>query len=216
MVHWPTNPIGAMASVLPTWYLIPFTIVAVLGLMSGAIMDNYSNGLALLSFGIKLPRTIAAAITAVLSVLGVVYVTFFSSTFIGPFQGFLITLGVPMAAWAGMFVADVLLRKKDYDTTDLYQTEGRYGAWNITAFAILAIATFLGWGLVVNSAASWLNWQGYLLGLIGGKDGTWAAANLGVIVALAVGFLGTLLFQKADVRRQERIQEPKNVAKATD
>ena len=202
------DPIGAMASVLPTWYLIPFTIVSVLGLMSGAIMDNYSNGLALLSFGIRLPRTLAAAITAVLTVIGVVYVTFFSSTFIGPFQGFLITLGVPMAAWAGMFVADVLLRRKDYDTTDLYRPEGRYGSWNITAFAILAIATFLGWGLVVNSAASWLNWQGYLLGPIGGKDGTWAAANLGVIVALAVGFLGTFLFQKGGVRRQEGIREP--------
>ena len=43
------DPIGAMASVLPTWYLVPFTIVSVMGLMSAAIMDNYSNGLALLS-----------------------------------------------------------------------------------------------------------------------------------------------------------------------
>ena len=199
------DPIGAMASILPTWYLVPFTIVAVLGLIAGAIMDNYSNGLALLSFGIKLPRTLAAAITAVLTVIGVVYVTFFSSTFIGPFQGFLITLGVPMAAWAGMFVADILLRRKDYDTTDLYQSEGRYGSWNITAFAILTIATFLGWGLVVNSSANWLNWQGYLLGPIGGKYGTWAAANLGVIIALAVGILGTIFFQKGDIRRQESI-----------
>ena len=55
----------------------------------------------------------------------------------------------------------------------------------------------------MNSSANWLSWQGYLLGPIGGKDGTWAAANLGVIVALAVGFLGTLLFQKGDIRRQE-------------
>ncbi|WP_339346275.1 purine-cytosine permease family protein [Bifidobacterium apis] len=199
------DPIGAMASILPNWYLVPFTIVAVLGLIAGAIMDNYSNGLALLSFGIKLPRTLAAAITAVLTVIWLVYVTFFSSTFIGPFQGFLITLGVPMAAWAGMFVADILLRRKDYDTTDLYRSEGRYGSWNITAFAIFAIATLLGWELVVNSSTSWLNWQGYLLGPIGGKDGTWAAANLGVIIALAVGFLGTLLFQKGDIRRQESI-----------
>ena len=63
------DPIGAMASILPNWYLIPFTIVAVLGLIAGVIMDNYSNGLALLSFGIKLPRTLAAAITAVLTVI---------------------------------------------------------------------------------------------------------------------------------------------------
>ncbi len=184
------DPIGAMASVLPTWYLVPFTIVSVMGLMSAAIMDNYSNGLALLSFGIKLPRTVAAALTAVLTVIGVVYVTFFSDTFIGPFQGFLTTLGVPMAVWAGMFIVDVLLRKRDYDAEALYDAKGIYGAWNVKALAILAVGTFVGWGLVVNTAASWLTWQGYLLGPLGGKEGNWASANLGVIVALAIGLIG--------------------------
>lgn len=199
------DPIGAIASLLPTWYLIPYTIVALLGLIAGAIMDNYSNGLDLLSFGVKLPRSVAAAITAALTVLGVVYVIFFSSTFIGPFRGFLTTLGVPMATWAGMFVADVILRHKDYDTDDLYRENGRYGSWNVTALAILAIGTALGWGLVVNSAASWLNWQGYFLWAVGGKNGTWGGSNLGVIVALIVGFLGTLLFQHGDIRRQESL-----------
>ena len=108
-----SDPLGALASILPIWYLIPYTIVAVLGLMSGSIMDNYSNGLALLSFGVKLPRTAAAGLTAALTVAGVVYVTFFSDTFIGPFQGFLTTLGVPMAVWAGMFVTDVIVRKNE-------------------------------------------------------------------------------------------------------
>ena len=130
------------------WYLIPYTIVAVLGLMSGSIMDNYSNGLALLSFGVKLPRTAAAGLTAALTVAGVVYVTFFSDTFIGPFQGFLTTLGVPMAVWAGMFVTDVIVRKKDYSTPDLYDPNGRYGKWNVKSFVILAVGTIL-------AGASW-------------------------------------------------------------
>lgn len=199
------DPIGAMASILPTWYLVPFTLVAVLGLMSGAIMDNYSNGLALLSLGVRLPRTAAAALTAVLTVIGVVYVTFFSDTFIGPFQGFLTTLGVPMAVWAGMFVADVIMRRRDYDTVDLYDPNGRYGRWNFTALAILVIGTVIGWGLVVNSAASWLTWQGYFLALFGGKDGVWASANLGVLIALIIGFAGALLFQRGDVKRQEAL-----------
>ncbi|MBW3089797.1 purine-cytosine permease family protein [Bifidobacterium miconisargentati] len=198
------DPIGAMASILPTWYLVPFTIVAVLGLMSGAIMDNYSNGLALLSFGIKLPRVAAAGLTAALTVLGVVYVTFFSDTFIGPFQGFLITLGVPMAVWTGLFIADVLLRRKDYATDDLYKPSGRYGAWNVKSLVILVVGTLLGWGLVVNTSASWLEWQGYFLGFFGGKDGAWASANLGVIVALLVGLLGALIFQRGDIAAQEK------------
>lgn len=199
------NPIGAIESVLPTWYLIPFSLVAVLGLMSGAIMDNYSNGLDLLSFGIKIPRTAAAAITAVITVIGVVYVAFFSDTFIGPFQGFLTTLGVPLAVWAGMFVADVIMRRKDYDTADLYNPEGRYGKWNVKAYAIFIIGTIVGWGFVVNSAASWLTWQGYFLGIIGGKDGTWGSANLGVIIALAIGLIGALIFMTPDIHRQEAL-----------
>lgn len=197
------DPIGAIAAILPAWYLIPYTIVAVLGLMSGAIMDNYSNGLALLSFGIRIPRTVAAIITAILTTLGVVYVTFFSDTFIGPFQGFLTTLGVPMAVWAGMFTTDVLVRKKDYCTEDLYKPEGRYGAWNVKAFAILCVGTIVGWGLVVNFAAKWLTWQGYLLWLVGGKSSSWAGANLGVIVALLIGLIGSLIFQRKDIAEQE-------------
>lgn len=134
---------------------------------------------------------------------GVVYVTFFSDTFIGPFQGFLTTLGVPMAVWAGMFVTDVIVRKKDYSTPDLYDPNGRYGKWNVKSFVILAVGTILGWGLVVNTAANWLTWQGYLLFLIGGKDGSWASANLGVIVALLVGLFGALAFQRGDIAKQE-------------
>jgi NCS1 family nucleobase:cation symporter-1 len=58
---------------------------------------------------------------------------------------------------------------------------------------------------VTNAAASWLDWQGYLLGPLGlgGKDGAWAGASLGVPFALVAGFLVTWAFSRARVRRQE-------------
>ncbi|MDQ1512495.1 MAG: nucleobase:cation symporter, family, partial [Microbacteriaceae bacterium] len=40
---------------------------------------------------------------------------------------------------------------------------------------------------------------------LGGRGGAWAYANLGVIVALLVGFLGTLLLSRGSVRRQEEL-----------
>jgi NCS1 family nucleobase:cation symporter-1 len=69
----------------------------------------------------------------------------------------------------------------------------------------MVLGSALGFGLVVNTSASWLSWQGYLLGPfgLGGKTGTWEYANLGVIVALAVAFLGWLALGRAAVRRQE-------------
>ena len=42
--------------------------------------------------------------------------------------GVLVVLGVPVAAWAGVMLADVWRRRRDYDDADLYRADGRYGA----------------------------------------------------------------------------------------
>ena len=71
--------------------------------------------------------------------------------------------------------------------------------------ALVAVGAAIGWGLVTNSAAGWLDWQGYLLGPLGlgGKDGAWAFAGLGVLVALVIGLLGTWIGSAGRVRAQE-------------
>jgi NCS1 family nucleobase:cation symporter-1 len=55
-----------------------------------------------------------------------------------------------------------------------------------------------------------LNWQGYLLGPVGlgGRDGAWAFAGLGILVALLIGLLGTLAGSAGAVRRQEALPTP--------
>ncbi|MDR0283432.1 MAG: cytosine permease [Propionibacteriaceae bacterium] len=197
------DPIGALSAVLPTWYLVPFMLVAVLGLVGGAVMDIYSSGLALVAAGLPVKRPVAAAIDGTIMIAGTIYIVFGPDSFFTVFQGFLITLGVPIAAWAGIMLADVLMRRKDYDEIDLFDSKGRYGSWPAAPLVIIGVAAVVGWGLVVNSYASWLNWQGYFMGILGGKDGGWAYANLGVVVALAIGFLGTWVFRRGAVRRQE-------------
>jgi purine-cytosine permease-like protein len=134
--------------------------------------------------------------------IGTVYIVWFAPNFFIPFQGFLITLGVPVAAWSAIFVTDVLLRKK-YDQEDLYKVNGRYGAWNFTSLSVLVIAAIVGWGFVTNSFASWLSWQGYFLSPLGGKDGEWAYANLGVLFALFIGFVGYFITARKRIRNQE-------------
>jgi purine-cytosine permease-like protein len=200
------DPIGALTTLLPTWYLVPFGIVAVLGLVGGAVLDIYSSGLALLSLGIKVRRPVAAAIDGVIMCIGAIYAVFIADNFIGPFTGFLITVGVPIAAWAGIFVADLLLRHAPYADAELYDPRGRYGSIHWPAVILIFVGTFVGWGLVTNTFAGWLDWQGYLLeplGLGSKVDGAWAYANLGVFVAFAVGFLGWLLLGRSVVARQE-------------
>ena len=197
------DPIGALTSLLPTWFLIPFALVAILGLVGGAILDLYSSGLALVSIGVPIKRHQAAIIDAFIMLAGSIYIVWVADNFFYPFQGFLITLGVPVAVWSAIFVADVIMRKKAYSERDLYDPQGMYGSINKGSIVLMIIGTIVGWGLVTNTFASWLSWQGYLLFLIGGKDGAWAYANVGVIAALVIGFTGHLLLSRRKIQAQE-------------
>jgi len=197
------DPIGALSTLLPIWFLLPFALVAILGLVGGAVLDIYSSGLSLLTAGIKVPRPVAAGIDGVIMVLGAIYVVFIAQDFFYPFQGFLITLGVPIAAWAGIFLADTIIRRKGYAEKELYDAKGRYGSWRWLPIALLVVGSVVGWGFVTNTYAEWLAWQGYFMDAIGGKEGAWAFANLGVLFSLLIGFLGYLAFGRAAVKKQE-------------
>ncbi|GAA0952055.1 cytosine permease [Kribbella koreensis] len=202
------DPIGALAEALPTWFLVPFVIVAVLGLVGGAVLDIYSSGLALLSVGLPAPRYVAAFIDGLVMIAGTIYVVFFSSdSFLSQFQGFLITLGVPVAAWCGIMLADIASRRRDYAEAELFDRRGRYGDIQWLPIATVVVATAIGWGLVTNGLASWLTWQGYLLKPLGlgGKEGAWAFANLGVLFALVIGFLVQYFVARPQVRAQEQV-----------
>ncbi|WP_223585900.1 cytosine permease [Microbacterium sp. OVT16B] len=199
-----SDPIGALATLLPTWLLFPFLIVAILTLVSGAVLGIYSSGLTLLSLGIRIPRPAAAAVDGVILTASTIYVVFFAKSFIGPFQSFLITLGVPMASWAGILIADILRRRKDYDDAALFDSRGRYGAFDWLSIGTMLVATVIGWGFVMNQIpdTGWNDWQGYFLDLFGWRD-DWGYANLGVLFALVLSFLVTWFGRAAKIRQQE-------------
>ena len=198
-----TDPIGALTTILPTWYLIPFAIVAILGLVGGAILDLYSSGITLVSIGLPVKRHVAASFDAMIMMFGTIYFVWIAPNFSVPFQGFLITLGVPIAVWSAIFVADILMRKSDYAEAELFSTTGRYGIYNYRSIGLVIVGTVVGWGFVTNPLASWLSWQGYFLGLIGGKSGAWSGANVGVLVALVLGFVGHILLSRNSIKKQE-------------
>ena len=195
------DPVGALSTLLPTWFLVPFAVVAVLGFVGGAVLDIYSSGLSLMAAGVRVPRPVAAAIDGVLMVIGTVFVVFVAADFFGPFQGFLITLGVPIAGWAGIFMADVLLRKSAYHDEELYDPAGRYGNVRWGSIALLVIASVVGWGFVTVAWASpeLFGWQGYFLAATPGFEG----ANIGVLFALVIGFVGYLFTGRRAVAAQD-------------
>jgi purine-cytosine permease-like protein len=197
------DPIGALTTLLPTWYLVIFSFVAILGLVGGAILDLYSSGLTLVSLGVPIKRHIAASVDGILMLVGTIYIVWIADNFFVPFQGFLITLGVPVAAWSAIFVTDVLMRKKSYSEAELFTPSGRYGSVNWSSIFSVCFATIIGWGFVTNTFASWLTWQGYFLGIIGGKEGEWAFANVGVILAMVIGVITRVIFGRKEISTQE-------------
>ena len=199
------DPVGALATILPVWVLVPFLLTAVLALVSGAVLGIYSSGLTLLSLGIRIPRPSAAAIDGVILTIGTIFVVFFATDFLGPFQSFLITLGVPLASWAGILIADILRRRKDYDDEALFDSRRplRRLGLDLDRHHGRHERDRLGPGrqqLRRRRAVEQL--AGLPAVPLGGRDGDWAYANLGVFFALVLSFLVT--FARArKIRRQE-------------
>ena len=50
-----------------------------------------------------------------------------------------------------MFIADFLLRRRDYASAELYDPRGRYGSVRWSAALLVLVGTAIGWGLITNS-----------------------------------------------------------------
>lgn len=202
------DPIGGLTTQLPHGFLWVFLIVVLLGLVGGAVLDIYSSGLALLSLGLKIPRWSAAGIDAILMTLGAIFLLWISkSDFIWTFEAFLAVVGVPIAVWCGIFLADMALRKAPLAEDELFQTAGRYKAVNWLAVLTMAVGTLIGWGLI-HSTSTGFTWLGYLFSPLGFGDpnkSQWATANIGVLVVLVLGFLVEYVFGRGRVRSQEAL-----------
>jgi NCS1 family nucleobase:cation symporter-1 len=179
------NPLGDLAEPLPTWFLVPYLLVAAGGLVAGALLDIYSSGLNLLALGVRLPRYQSVAIDGVIMILGNIYMLFIAKDFLGTFQGFLLVLGVPLAAWAAVFLVDLAtLRRDGYDVRALYAggPEGSARAVNPAGVVAWLAGVVVGLGLITSTTTgfTWLGWW---------AKGAFAGSSLGLLVAFVVAGL---------------------------
>lgn len=198
------NPVSEIAGPLPTWFLVPYLITAVGGLVSVTVIDLYSSGLNLLALGVRIPRYKSVLIDSALVIAGVIYVVFFSPSFFAPFEGFLITLGVPIAAWGAVFVADLYTRRRTagYDDHDLYTVHGRYGSVNIAGLGSMVAASAIGLGLVTSTSPVF-SWTGYLLRFFPASlQVSLRGSSIGLIVAFVLGGVFYLVADAAAQRRR--------------
>jgi NCS1 family nucleobase:cation symporter-1 len=181
-------------------------IVAVGGLVAGAVLDIYSSGLNLLTLGLRIPRYQSVAIDGVLMIVGNIYLLFFAPNFVTPFIGFLLTLGVLLAAWAAIFLTDMALfrRRGGYAERDLYVSQGIYAAINPAGVVSFLVASFVGLGLVTSQAPIF-TWVGYLLRWFGWEDSALASSSIGLFIGFILAgalyaILGALVPERSRTR----------------
>ncbi|MCK7625705.1 cytosine permease [Streptomyces sp. RS10V-4] len=174
------DPVGALAAALPTWFLVPYLLTAIGGFASGAIMDIYSSGMALLALGLPVRRPLAVLVDGALMALGGWYVLFVSPGFFATFQAFLSVVGVAMAAWTAVFL---VARWREHRTGS--GPDAAVPAVRWPAVLSLAAATATGLGLVTSADPHIARVTGFLL-TDRAAHGTLGAMNLGVVAALLV------------------------------
>lgn len=202
-----TAPLRTIAALLPAWYPAPLLLAAGLGLLSGAVLTIYSAGFALQSAGLRSRRLIATLIAAIpVLAVALVFVFFIPDTR-EVMRDAATTLAVPVAAWAGIFAAEMMIRTRRFHAPSLLARGGVYPDVRWVNLIALALITALGFGLT-SSTVPGLAWQGFLFPLIGlQSEDPLATSDIGVFVALALGLVVPLVSGIPAIRRQEADRE---------
>ncbi len=182
-----SDPIGALTTLLPMWFFVPFSIVIVISLVSAAITGMYSSGLALMAVGVPLRRSVTTAINAIIIAAGAFYLLFISTSFLATFQSFLSLIAVMMGTMGGIQLVDFIRQRRMGWNTDMANPRGyggRDGRW--TAIVSLITGTVVGLGLVTSSDPNFGKITGFLL-TEKGRTGVFGSSGLGIVIALALG-----------------------------
>jgi purine-cytosine permease-like protein len=203
-----SNPLVTLGRLLPAWYPVPLLCATGLSLLSGTVIAMYSGGFALQAIGLRLRRTGATFIVGVLVLVVAVVLTVSISNFTELFRDFATSMAVPVAAWAGMFAAEIMIRNRRFDSVSLLKRRGVYADVRWSNLIALIVITGLGLGFT-SATVSWLSWEGFLFAPLGvAPNSQLAATDLGVFVALLLGLIFPIVAGVPAIRRQERAERP--------
>jgi NCS1 nucleoside transporter family len=178
-----TDPVAGLKAILPNWFFVTYLAVIVFGTITNNFLNTYSSGMSLLALGLKIRRWQAVLVDAVIGTALSAYALFVSD-FTSSFTSFLSLMVVWIAPWCGIYLADMALRRGNYDVVALHQHEGRY--WYRRGFNPIALGWFVAGIALAALFASSAIYSGPLTGLVGGGD---ISIFVGFIVPLAGYYL---------------------------
>ncbi|MFF3764877.1 purine-cytosine permease family protein [Streptomyces sp. NPDC001922] len=144
-----TDPVSFLGDVLPIWLAVPYLLTALVGMLLINSLSMYSAGFTAQTMGVKLPRSLAVSVNAVISLVGGLLLMLVAKSFFGSFITFLTLLAVSFSAWIGVFAVDMARRRKRkvrYDADGLLDTGRTSRYWYAGGFAWQAM---LAWGVAL-------------------------------------------------------------------
>src|SRR5690606_34972060 len=114
---------------------------------AGAIVATYSAGFSVQALGLRMPRAASTGVSVVLvaAIAGALVLALVD--FRALFVDLTITIAVPVAAWAGLFAAEMMVRNRRFDSRSLVHAGGTYPAVRWVNLVMLLVATGVGYGL---------------------------------------------------------------------
>lgn len=182
-----TDPVGALAGILPAGLGLPLVLAVALSLLAAAALALYSGGFALLATGLRTSRPMSVLIGVVLTGAIAAPLVAAAPSFDVLLRDVLTTVAVPVAAWAGIFGAETMIRTRRVHSPSLLQSGGVYPPVRWVNTAMLVVASVIGWGFT-SAALAGLDAQGYLWRLLA-VEGPLVDSDAGVIIALLLGLL---------------------------
>jgi len=190
-----SDPVAGLKAILPTWFFITYLVVIVGGTITNNFLNTYSSGMSLLALGLKAKRWQAVLVDAVVGTALSAYALFVFD-FTNSFTSFLSLTVLWLAPWCGVYLADMALRRGNYDVVALHRHGGRY--WYRRGFNPVALGWFAA-GIVLGALfASSAIYSGPLTGLVGGGD-------ISIFVGFVVSLVGYYLTMR---RRAGSVAEP--------
>ncbi|WP_210505830.1 cytosine permease [Naasia sp. SYSU D00057] len=197
------DPVAALLDRLPAWAPVPLLFAVLLGLVAALATVLYSTGLTLGAAGVRGARSVRTVPAAAIAIAGGVALLLAAPPTVAVLADLVPVVAVPVAAWTGLVAAEFVLRTRPFDPDSLLRSGRRYPDVRWPMVAALAGLTVVGIGLVGRS--DYAPFAGYLWTLFGADNaGDLAQSDLGVLLALLLGFVVPFLTGRAEVRRQER------------
>ena len=195
--------IPSIASAAPVWVFIGFVVAVGLSVLQLLANSFYSLAGALTSVGARVPGAVSSLLFAVilLAAVSVSSMLIATSTLLGLVLELLVLVSVVAASYAGIVLADSLIRSRDYHEVSLNRDYGFYGRFNVANIIGFILASALGFGYL-NGTGIISSWAGYL-GDFTPEIFTVAGSNIGIAMALGLAVLFPVVFGIPRIKKQE-------------